>query len=369
MKKLRHLIKENAARRERYFQEAEQEIADKNLRLLQGLSLATAGLLLFFFAVTPLIIHGWTMTPQHAFFLPATLTFYAAAVYYRKRGVSSIRLINGLCLLFEVVLFLFIELIDVLQSPDVPASFMPVLCVALPTLFILRFRQTYPLMLIFEVIFVIAAYSWKSPFIARYDVFNSVVGVAFSVTVAQTVMRLRVQDHEVRMKYEQLSTRDSLSGILNKKACKETVEHYLRAHNPNTTCVLMMLDVDDFKSVNDQLGHYTGDILLRAIGELLTETFRSSDTVGRFGGDEFIVLMKQTADRKVLETKCELLRERLQRAVSAEHTFRVTCSIGCVIVDGQEADYDSLFRQADDALYQAKAAGKNRFEIQHYQKN
>ena len=85
MKKLRHLIKENAARRERYFQEAEQEIADKNLRLLQGLSLATAGLLLFFFAVTPLIIHGWTMTPQHAFFLPATLTFYAAAVYYRGR--------------------------------------------------------------------------------------------------------------------------------------------------------------------------------------------------------------------------------------------------------------------------------------------
>ena len=145
--------------------------------------------------------------------------------------------------------------------------------------------------------------------------------------------------------------------------------HYFRAHNPHTACVLMVLVIDDFKSVNDQLGHYTGDILLRAIGELLTEIFRSSDTVGRFGRDEFIVLMKETADRRVLETKCELLRERLQRAVSAEGCFRVTCSVGCVIVDGQEADYDSLFRQADDALYQAKAAGKNCYEICTYQQS
>lgn len=366
MLKVIQLLQGDLERKNRYFKEAEAEIAEKNLRLMKVLSLVTAAILVTFFALTPLIIPGWTMTIQHFLMLPASLLLCAGAELGRRRKASP-RAVTWMCLLFESVLFIFIILIDVFQAPDVPASFMPLLCVALPTLLILPLRMSYGVMLAFGAVFIASAAAFKVPAVGRYDIFNVLAGAAFSVAVAQTVMHLRLQDYDVRMRYEQLSTQDTLSGILNKKASAEAVEHYILAHAPQTTCALLILDIDDFKLVNDQLGHYTGDILLRAIGELLRETFRSTDVVGRFGGDEFIVLVKNTADRNVLESKCRTIQERMSRSASLDSGLRVTCSIGGVLASGQDVSYEVLFRQADAALYDAKAAGKNCFELREYQ--
>ena len=366
MLKVTQLLREDLERKKRYFKGAEAEIAEKNLRLIEVLSLVTAAILLTFFALTPVIIPGWTMTIQHFLMLPASLLLCAGAELGRRRKASP-RAVTWMCLLFESVLFIFIILIDVFQAPDVPASFMPLLCVALPTLLILPLRISYSVMLVFEIIFIVVVTIFKIPAVGRYDIFNALAGTAFSVAVAQTVMHLRLQDYDVRMRYEQLSTQDTLSDILNKKAAVEAVKHYLRGHNPHVVCALLILDIDDFKLVNDRLGHYTGDILLRAIGELLGETFRSTDVIGRFGGDEFLVLVKNTADQSVLEVKCQTVRERLFRSAALDGDTRVTCSIGCVLADGQEVSSEELFRPADSALYDAKAAGKNRYELRNYQ--
>lgn len=366
MMKVTRLVREEVDRKNRYFREAETEIAENNLRLMKVLSLVTAAILLLFFALTPVIIPGWTITLQHALMLPASLLLCAGAELGRRKKVRP-RTATGMCLLFEVVLFVFIILIDVFQAPNVPASFFPLLCVALPTLFILPFWMSYSLMLVFEAVFIMTAVVFKLPDVGRYDILNALAGAAFSVAVAQTVMHLRLQDYDVRMRYEQLSTQDTLSGILNKKAAVEAVERYLHGHASHTTCALLILDIDDFKLVNDRLGHYTGDILLRAIGELLGETFRSTDVIGRFGGDEFLVLVKNTADRNVLEAKCRTIQERLSRSAALEGDLHVTCSIGGVLADGQNMSYEELFRQADGALYDAKAAGKNRYELRTYQ--
>lgn len=182
-----------------------------------------------------------------------------------------------------------------------PASFMPVLFIVLPTLFILPFHRNYSLIFFFEVIYVILVFLYKSPDVGQYDIFDSVVGLAFSFSVAQPTMRLRIQDHETRMNYRQLSQQDSLSGLLNKTTSQEHLERYLQLTAPSTVCTMLILDLDDFKAVNDTMGHYTGDLLLRTMGEVLVSSFRTTDMIGRFGGDEFIVLMKETADYTLLE--------------------------------------------------------------------
>lgn len=351
-------IKQFHAAQKRYFQLARQEVAERNLRLLRFLSLLTAGLLLFFILVSSLIIRDWLPTVNHTFFLPVLLLICAAANLYARLGTLTSRTVTALCLLFETVLFIFIIRIDVLTSASAPGTFMPLLCVVLPSLFIFPLRLSYSMVALFEVLYVLTSLRFKEPFFAQYDIFNSIAGIAFSLALAFVIARLRVRDHEARLRYQQLSTRDFLTNILNKQSFQEAAQRYLLSCGPETRCALLILDVDDFKQVNDNQGHYGGDCLLRSIGKSLTEIFRATDLVGRFGGDEFIILIKGPITLPALEEKCRQIQQQL--SLSQETVPSITCSVGGVVLNCPGVDFETLFRQADAALYQAKRTGKNR---------
>ena len=358
MDKLFSAVRQFQAGQTQYFQLARQEVAERNLRLLRFLSLLTAGLLIFFILVSSLIIRGWRPTVNHTAFLPVLLLICGAAQLYARRGVPASRVVTALCLLFEAVLFIFIIRIDVLTTPSAPGTFMPLLCLVLPSLFIFPLGLSYSVVVLFEVLYVMASLRFKDPFFAQYDIFASVAGIAFSLALSFVIARLRVRDHEARLRYQQLSTRDFLTDILNKQSFQEAALRYLLSCGPEPRCALLILDVDDFKQVNDNQGHYGGDCLLRAIGKSLTEIFRSSDLVGRFGGDEFVVLVKGPITLPSLEEKCRQIQRRLY--LSQEIVPSITCNVGGVVLNGPGADFEALFRQADAALYQAKRAGKNR---------
>lgn len=341
-----------------YFHEEREQIAQQNLRLLDHLSLITAGLLIFFFLITPIVLPNWTITPYHIFFLPASLIFWLISIVLQKKKIGYF-LILFICLLFQSVLFTFVLFIDLLAAPNTPASFMPGLCIALPVLFIMPFHYSYGVTLTFEILYIWVANHFKDPFLAQYDILNSIVGIAFSLAVAEVIMRLRLRDYASRMKYKQLSTLDTLSGILNKMAWIESVKQYLWLQRSDNTCSMAILDVDNFKHINDQLGHFIGDQILQHIGTVLSETFRATDLVGRFGGDEFVVLLKGTTKPEVLEKKFQYIEEKLSHISVSEMTIKVTCSIGVATATGEDIDYDTVFRAADAALYQAKSQGKN----------
>lgn len=369
MKKISRFIQNELQQKQLYFQDAAQEIANSNLRLLKTISVVTAVLLVCLMLITPLVIPGWLPSLQHLLFLPAAFLLICLIFFCEKKSWNKPEQVTGICLLFEAVLFLFLIAIDVLQAPDIPASFMPMLCVSMPTLLILPFHLHYAVIIFFEAIYIAATMQYKTLFIAQYDIFNSIVGIAFSFSLALITMHLRIQDHKTRTRYQQLSLQDALSGLLNKTACQEAANRYLEQTAPATTCTLLILDLDNFKRINDELGHYTGDAILQHIGTTLAGTFRSTDIVGRFGGDEFLILVKDTADYATLKQKCSLIHQKLQNALEIDCSIPTTCSIGGVLVNGQNADFDSLFKQADQALYQAKAAGKNNSILHNYQPN
>jgi len=360
------LIKSDRARIIAYFQSGEREITRKNLGMLEALSLLIAFLLLLFFLITPIILPHWEITPQHILFLPATLIFYIPGVYYQRKAEVSSRSVTLLSIGFITVLFFFVALIDILPAADAPGCFMPYLCVAIPVLFILRPALSLTLFFLFTVIYIVMAAMLKDPFIARYDIFDAVVAYFFSIPISLLILRLRIQDHELSMKYQQLSTRDGLSGILNKAGCTEAAERYLQLHRPEVSCALLVLDIDDFKHVNDTYGHFTGDAILQEVGNQLLKAFRSSDIVGRFGGDEFLVLVKDTCDQYMLSEKCRILQENLYLQTGSVCKVPITCSIGGSIIASGDASFSDLFRQADSALYAAKAAGKNRYYLHTY---
>ncbi len=124
--------------------------------------------------------------------------------------------------------------------------------------------------------------------------------------------------------------------MLNKSTALTQIGRYLLTRIDNTHCALLIIDLDNFKKVNDKYGHQVGDRLLNQVGEILHEAFRGNDIVGRFGGDEFVVLMKNVFDDEIIERKCEEILKLLESLTLDEENFKISCSMGAVIAKKEE---------------------------------
>jgi two-component system, cell cycle response regulator len=158
-----------------------------------------------------------------------------------------------------------------------------------------------------------------------------------------------------------LAIRDALTGLHNYRYFRETLLYEVeRSRRYKTPLSLLFLDIDDFKQINDTMGHLYGDAIIREVGAILKGGIRLADLLCRYGGDEFVLLMTQTPLKQA-----ELLAERLRRLIAqsplalAGQDCRVTVSIGVAgLASGMSME--DLIQAADEALYRAKEAGKNR---------
>ena len=128
-----------------------------------------------------------------------------------------------------------------------------------------------------------------------------------------------------------------------------------------------VVDLDDFKQINDTQGHLFGDTVLQSLGRAMREVGRPGDLVGRFGGDEFVLFAQGNISEEGVRRRFERLGDALKEAVPPGCPVSITCSLGIVCASGQGVEYEQLFRQADAALYRAKAMGKNTFCLTRYQ--
>ncbi len=192
---------------------------------------------------------------------------------------------------------------------------------------------------------------------------------AQTAKLGRTNQELQNEIVERKAMEEQLthdSLHDAMTGLPNRvlflDRLGQAMEYYKR--RTEYTFAVLFIDIDQFKVINDSLGHLTGDQLLIAVGRRMKECLRSSDTVARFGGDEFAILLEVTGDKNsVLLVAGKILEAIKQPFQLDERELYITASIGIVM---NMAGYDlpaEVLRDADIAMYQAKASGKARFEI------
>ncbi|MDD4592650.1 MAG: diguanylate cyclase [Parabacteroides sp.] len=151
----------------------------------------------------------------------------------------------------------------------------------------------------------------------------------------------------------QKANKDSLTGFLNKDAMLKQIDDILKSDVK--PCALMMIDIDNFKAVNDQHGHITGDKLLSALADRIRTVFRAEDIIGRFGGDEFIVFMANIGEPAAKQKTDALIKAITENAL--EDSVKITCSIGVICSHGGTAE--SLIETADQYMYRAKQNGKD----------
>jgi diguanylate cyclase (GGDEF)-like protein len=157
---------------------------------------------------------------------------------------------------------------------------------------------------------------------------------------------------------EQLARVDALTGLQNRNSANERLrQEFLRLKRSGHLYVVLFMDIDYFKTINDTYGHDTGDQVLRHVATVLKDTLRESDFVARYGGEEFLAVLPETNAEGALR-----LAETVRQTVS-RHAFpvaeRVTVSIGVAMATDQDKNEEVAVRRADTALYQAKADGRN----------
>ena len=156
--------------------------------------------------------------------------------------------------------------------------------------------------------------------------------------------------------------RDSLTKLLNKDAGRRQIEAYFDRFPGGVHSAILIIDLDNFKQVNDQFGHLFGDAVLTKASKEIKQLFRNQDIISRIGGDEFLVHMRGVSDKKILEGRCQRLLEIFRNIFqNQKQKLPLSCSIGIAMSPEHGNTYYELFNKADRALYWAKAEGKNNF--------
>ncbi|MGN2368589.1 diguanylate cyclase domain-containing protein [Clostridium cagae] len=158
--------------------------------------------------------------------------------------------------------------------------------------------------------------------------------------------------------------RDSLTEIYNKITAQNMIEEYINKSKKDDRHALFIIDIDDFKSINDNLGHLTGDSVLKDISIKITEIFNENSIIGRIGGDEFIVFLKSIqSDEFVCEKANELVNGFRENYTGEDGIYKVSGSIGIAMYPKDGMNFEQLFLSADKALYFAKKQGKDTYYI------
>lgn len=178
--------------------------------------------------------------------------------------------------------------------------------------------------------------------------------VAVSLSNARMLKRL-----------EDLATTDGLTGLLNKRALTDVARHKLKsAERFKKPLSLLVCDIDHFKKVNDNYGHDVGDVVIKGFSDVLKRVKRDTDSVGRFGGEEFVLVCEQT-DAHGAELLAERIRAELASVVfhTPQGQLSVTCSVGVSTFPSAGQDWEQLFKATDEALYVSKRGGRNRVTL------
>ena len=178
-------------------------------------------------------------------------------------------------------------------------------------------------------------------------------------------LRDLTESKQVEQELIRLAFHDTLTGLPNRALFADRLQQAIaRAERHGEPLAVMFLDLDNFKVVNDSIGHVAGDRLLVAVAERLRACLRAEDTVARFGGDELAILVERVADRSAIVMLAERIAETLRAPIGlAGHELYVTASIGIALATPGQDDAEGLLRKADLAMYRSKASGKNQHTI------
>lgn len=293
--------------------------------------------------------------------------FYLGAFLYSALALCLFCTLKKDSLIAQLLIYLSISVLFVFggfitqNKPELPATTFIVLLLITP-----MFMIDKPYFMAIELcaastIFLIWMHAVKSYEVWRYDVFNVIIFTVVGIFLHVIANSIRIREFVLKREINIQKDTDEMTGLKNKGALTQEMNEYL-ADEKADKGILFMLDVDRFKSINDTYGHDAGDDVIRQIGRYLTNRFTGDEIVGRFGGDEFIVFLRNTDDPELARKTAESIIAGIPENVKLPER-EVGVSVGIYIYHGEEKNYSEIFKKADTAMYQAKGDPEKRYRF------
>lgn len=286
----------------------------------------------------------------------------SAVIFALSKTVTPRR--PGLVLPLWYLLFLAFSAYGVMLNtflrPTLSATTICAFLLAGPLLIIDRPLRMIAYTLTVAVVFIFCALSAKTPYLAFADSVNVICCVFLGAAIYTRLNRVKLREMCHARQVQRERDTDRLTMLCNKSAFMDRIQAAL---SRKTTGALLVMDVDNFKQINDSYGHDFGDVILQRTARCIQETFQPAGLCARFGGDEYVVFLPGI-DKDALTEALDRLMARIKADVvlpDAGKTLGISVGVAFFPRDGQ--DYGALFRSADNALYAAKKLGKNRYLI------
>ena len=295
--------------------------------------------------------------------------FYLAALLYSIGAALCFFILRKDALIAQFLIYLSIAALFLFacfvtaNKPELPATAFIVFILIAP-----MFMIDKPYFMAIELgvaatVFLVWMYQVKPYEIWRIDLINVLTFTPVGVVLNVLANSIRIKEFVLTRQINIQKDTDELTGLKNKSALTRKINRFLADDSTNKG-IMFLFDIDRFKAINDTYGHDVGDDVISQLGRQLGGLFTGDEIVGRFGGDEFIVFLKNTDDReKACSVARDILRVTEENVTLPDRAQKVDVSIGIAIYSGSETDYSKIFRKADKAMYRAKADPENKYCI------
>ena len=299
--------------------------------------------------------------------MSANRVFYLIAFLYSVIAICFFFILKKDSLIAQLVIYLSISMLFLFSGfitankPDIPATAFIVFLLVTP-----MFMIDKPFFMAFEltaasVIFLAWMHSVKPHDVWRYDLANVITYAFVGIFLHIISNSIRIREFVLTRTINIQKDTDEMTGLKNKGALTRDINAFLSDPSSDKGTMFLM-DIDRFKSINDTYGHDVGDSVIRQLGRFLAGRFTGNEITGRFGGDEFIVFIRDT-DRQdaAREIAAGIVAGVSESVELPDREKKISISVGIAVYHGEENNYSEIFRKADSALYKAKADPACRF--------
>jgi diguanylate cyclase (GGDEF)-like protein len=351
-----------------YFLHYRSDITKNNIILLRKTGIIVTILLCLYCTINFFMFNEPKLTilfiPFVAIF--SLITTFAFVTSYKK--YISFWLVQSLCMLFILCSMGFVIAISIFPFPNRPAIFYSIIYLLFCVIFILPVWQIHLILTGAEIVFLVLSYLFKAPATFGYDWYASITVWMIGFFFSYLMLDLRLRENRVRRELERISLTDDLTQLQNRRAFDQYAEaQYQYCQNNQLAFHVIMIDIDHFKDYNDCYGHVAGDQCLTKIASAISNAMgENKKSAFRYGGEEFSCIM--TSERSISPFKqAKIMLEEIANQkidMKSSQTGYVTVSIGIAsVVPNGDYDYLAVVQNADAALYQAKAQGRNRIVV------
>ena len=344
---------------EYYIEANKKKLAYDNVSVISGMLTFFVFVSVFFIIMA--IAFGGGITNYVRYF-PALIMVVIIAIFnefiakYAKKNFLRARIY---CAVVYSLVIMFFSTADIIIYPKSRAVFFPAALFVLTTLYMDRFIFIILFKIIVSFAFVLIDTRFKTPQLVVNDITVAALTIIASSFSYLTIITTTLSRREDNINLVKKSQTDLLTGLLNKVSFEERCIEYLERKMNGAKCTMFIVDLDNFKNINDQHGHAAGDKVVKSFAGILRSYFHPDDIIGRVGGDEFMVLVLGEMPADFSETRCRSILHELRTSNICGVTG-MTCSIGFAEETGR-VTFDQIYDMADRALYKAKENGKAQY--------